>query len=358
VIGIAERRLRAQLLVGEPAGSPIDVVRLLGAVQSQDYPAAKWALGLRTAEGTDAEIDRMFDSGGILRTHVLRPTWHFILPADARWLLALTGPRVRRSMAGRLRQLEMDDGQIDRATAAMADALAGGQHLTRRELGEVLRAAGIPPDGQRLPHFLAAAELAGIIVSGPRRGKQFTYALLAERAPQAGDLDREEALGELTRRYFRSHGPAQIQDFAWWSGLTVADIRAGIALVSAELERCILDGKAYWCDTVIADSPAEPVAHLLPTWDEYTVAYRDRAAALPPGGELEVAAFPYGILSNVVTIRGQVRGAWRRITAKRDVRLEIRSVDTPNAAEVSAIEEAVQRFGRFLEAPAELVRLT
>ncbi len=243
VSDIAARRLQAQWLVGEPAALAVDVVRRLGAVQSQDYAGGKWALGQRTHGTTDAELDRLFDKGGILRTHVMRPTWHFVLPEDIYWLLDLTGPRVRRILAGRYRQLEIDDGVVAGAKAAFSAALAGGRSLTRPELGEVLRVAGIAPDGQRLPHLLMAAELDGVIVSGPRHGKQFTYALLTERAPQARLLDRTESLVELTRRYFRSHGPAQLQDFVWWSGLTVADARSGITLAGGTLDHQIMEGK-------------------------------------------------------------------------------------------------------------------
>src|SRR5205807_5582397 len=171
--------LHSQRLTGEPFPSAVDAVRWLGAVQSQDYGGAKWALGQR-ARATDAALDRLFDQGAVLRTHVLRPTWHFVLPEDIRWLLELTGPRVRLGLAARHRELEIDGEVSARAGTVLAAALAGGRHLTRGELGEALRAAGVPPDGQRLPHLLMLAELDGLIASGPRHGRQHTYALLDE----------------------------------------------------------------------------------------------------------------------------------------------------------------------------------
>jgi len=201
VAEIASRRLRAQRLTGRPFTSAVEAVRWFGAMQSQDYAGAKWAIGQRTGGATDAGLDRLFDEGAILRTHVMRPTWHFVLAEDIGWLLQLTGPRVRAGLAGRYRQLEIDEQIIARANAAFTKTLAGGRHLTRSELGEVLREAGISPAGQRLPHLISAAELVGLIAGGPRRGKQFTYALLQERAPKAPALEHTEAVAELTRRY-------------------------------------------------------------------------------------------------------------------------------------------------------------
>lgn len=356
---IAARRLHAQRLTGEPFTSAVDAVRWLGAVQSQDYTGATWAVGQRTRGTTEAELDRLFDEGVILRTHIMRPTWHFVLPEDIRWLLELTGPRVRRGLAARWRQLEIDDGVAARASAAFSAALAGGGHLTRPELDEVLRAAGIAPDGQRLPHLLMGAELDGLIASGPRRGKQFTYALLEERAPRTRALDRTEAVVELVRRYFRSHGPAQVQDFVWWSGLTVADARIGLSLAGAVLDHQVMEGKDYWFDAEAGPAAtAATVAHLLANFDEYTVAYRDRAAMVHADRPFEPALFSFGsILSNVVTVGGRVRGAWRRTVARGGVRVEVRLLDRLAPAEAGAVEDAGHRLGRFLGYPVELTWL-
>jgi hypothetical protein len=356
VTGIAARRLQSQRLTGEPFTSAVDVVRWLGAVQSQDYAGAKWALGQRTRGGSDVEVDRLFDHGAILRTHVMRPTWHFVLPDDIRWLLGLTGSRVRRGLAARYRQLEIDERVVARAKAAFTAALAGGRHLTRPELGEALLAARITPDGQRLPHLLMAAELDGLIASGPRHGNQFTYALLEERAPNACELERTEAIAELTQRYFKSHGPAQLQDFIWWSGLTVAEARTGIALAGAALDRQVVEAKEYWFD-----AEAEPIrksataAHLLSNFDEYTVAYRDRAAAVHPDRPFDPALLSFGsLLSNIVIVGGRVRGAWRRTVVRGGVRVEVRQRDQLAPAEAAAVEEAGRRLGRFLGCPVDI----
>jgi hypothetical protein len=342
-------------------------VRWLTAVQAQDYGAAKWALAQRSRATTDAVLDRLFDQGAILRTHVLRPTWHFVLPEDIGWLLALTGPRVRAGLVARYRRLELDEKVAARAETLFTAALAGRSHLTRGELGEVLRAGRISPDGQRLPHLLMRSELDALIASGPRRGKQFTYALLEERVPRPRALDRDEAVAELTLRYFRSHGPAQIQDFVWWSGLRMADARAGIALAGRALDHQTIEGKDYWFDAAARPPQrATTVAHLLPNYDEYTVAYRDRAEILHAGQPFDPALFARAgtsrsssisfasVLSNVVTVGGRVRGSWRRTVARGGVRVEVQPLDRFKRAETAAVEEAGGRLGRFLGLPVEL----
>jgi hypothetical protein len=353
--GLAKRRLLAQRLIGEPFESPVDAVRWFGAVQSQDYTGAKWALGQRTGQTTDAAIDRLFDDGSIVRTHVMRPTWHFVLPEDIRWLLDLTGSRIRLGLAARYRELGIDEKTATRAGAAFARALAGGRHLTRMELGDVLRAARISPDGQRLPHLIMRAELDGLIVSGPRRGKDFTYALLEERVHKPRTLDRHDALGELTRRYFTSHGPARLQDFVWWSGLTMADARSGIAASGSALQREAIDGKEFWFGNLGATTRLAGVAHLLPNFDEYTVAYRDRAALLHPKVSFEPTLFAYGsVLSNVLTLDGTVRGAWRREPGPGAVKVEVRVLEKLKPRAAAAVEEVATQMSRFLERPVEI----
>lgn len=353
---IAARRLKAQWLIGERFRSPVDVVRWMGAVQSQDYAGGKWGLGLRSG-ATTAAIDLLFDGGAILRTHVLRPTWHFVVPEDIRWLLGLTGPRIRAGLAGRYRDLELDDRVVARALAAFAAALRDGRHLTRVELGEVLRAARISPAGQRLPHLIMCAELEGLIVSGPRRGKQFTYALLEERVPKARTMDRKEAAAELARRYFRSHGPAQIPDFTWWSGLTMADARMGIELAGDALAHEGFDGKDYWFGAGTSrSSSVAGIAHLLPNFDEYTVGYRDRSAIIDAGRPLSLEILTLSsLLSSSVVFDGIVRGAWRRVPSKAGVRIEVRVMGRLTAGEVAAVETAGRRLGQHLAQPVDVV---
>jgi hypothetical protein len=355
-VDIAARRLQNQRLVGAGPASPTDAVRWLGAVQAQDYPGAKWALAQRT-RGWDSEaLDRAFDDGAILRTHVMRPTWHFVAPDDIRWLLELTGPRVKAGSAHRYRQLELDEATRRRSDDILAEGVAG-RPRTRQELGDVLAAAGIEPTGQRLPHLISHAELGGLICSGPMRGRQHTYALLEERAPSARTLPREEAVAELVRRYFASHGPATLHDFAWWSGLTTADGRRGLAALGRDVEPATVDGKTYWTADPRPQptSARRPIVHLLPNYDEHLVAYRDHGPSLHPSarsryvGRIDLAVGPHSVV-----VDGLVVGGWRRVTEKHRTVVRASLVVDLSEAQRAALDAAVERFGEFLGHPAEL----
>lgn len=214
-LDIARERMFNQHISRARFRNPAKEVSWLAAVQSQDYGAAKWALGLRVKGVKDRDVEKAFNEGSILRTHVLRPTWHFVSPEDIRWMLALSAPRVHAANAPYYRKLEIDPAVVRRTYDSLGRALRGGVALAREEIRRVLQEAGVQADGPlRLPYLLMRAELDGLIISGPRRGKQFTYALFDDRVPSRPPIRLEEALAELSGRYFRSHGPATIHDFA------------------------------------------------------------------------------------------------------------------------------------------------
>ncbi len=343
---IAHQRLYNQHLAAAPFEKPEEVVQWLGAVQAQEYAHAKWALGLRMQDVPDTVIEQAFTTGAILRTHVMRPTWHFVTPADIRWLLALTAPRVNAVNAYMYRQLELDDALFLQSNAVIAKALEGERYLTRLELGAALAQAGIVAGGMRLGYIVHRAELDAIVCSGPRRGKQFTYALLDERAPQVKTLERDEALAELARRYFTSHGPATLKDYSWWSGLTAADAKAGLEMVKSHFEQAVIEGNTYWFSPhVLTPAGASPTAHLLPAYDEYTIAYKDHRAILDPQYLKQVIS-GNGI---VIVINGHIVGTWKRIL-KKDMVIITPTLFTPlGQAEDQALNEAVLRYGKFLD---------
>jgi hypothetical protein len=350
---IVARRLSNQHVEPAALRQPADVVRWFGAMQAQEYEVAKWAVGLRLGGGgTEAAVERAFNQGRILRTHVMRPTWHFVSPADIRWLLELTAPRVQRIMATYNRRLELDARTLTRGAGVMARALRDRRYRTRAELAEALSRARLPMNGQRLAHMVMHAELERVVCSGPRRGKQFTYALLAERAPGSPSLSRDEALATLTRRYFQSHGPATPRDFAWWSGLTVADARRGLEIARGRQEQI---GKlTYWVvgkDRV--PPPGERLVHLLPIYDEYVIAYRDRVAVphAPPGSTVSL---PGGVtFQHALLIRGQVAGTWRITREPNAVHLSVLPLRPLTALEGRDLDRAVKDFGAFLERPVQ-----
>jgi len=355
IAAIAAARLEHQQLTRSPLASAVDVVSWFGAVQAQEYAAARWALGQRMRDGaTDADVRRAVDSGRILRTHVMRPTWHFVARDDIRWMLELTAPRVNRFMANYYRRKELDAPLRTRAGAVFERVLGDGDHLTRNELGAHLARAGVIAKGVRLALLTIYAELEGLICSGAYRDKQLTYARLVDRTPRPKRLSRDEALATLTRRFFTSHGPATVRDFIWWSGLTTADAKRGLEMNDARSE--IVNGLTYWSIGKKSARPAQSQrVHLLPVYDEYLVAYRDREA-VPHG----VAMNPTGAggprpFQNPVVIGGDVAGTWKPQRQGDGGVVEVRARKL-TSAEKRELERAVERYARFLGADQLSVR--
>ncbi len=355
-LDITAQRLRNERLIGAPFRKPEEVVEWLGAVQAQDYLGAKWGVGQRVKNCMDADVGQAFASGKILRTHMMRPTWHFVTPADIRWIQELTAPRVHTMNGTQYRKLELDRAVLKRSEAMLAKTLQGGKHLTRAELAQVLKRAGIPASGQRLAYIIMHAELNALICNGALRGKQHTYALLDERAPNAKKLPRDEALAELTRRYFTSHGPALVQDFAWWSGLTVADARAGIEMARPRLLHEVIEGKTYWFASVASGAKIkDPTIHLLPNYDEYLIAYKDHGPSFAASLPVKAFARDNVLAAHIVVLNGKVIGGWRRTFEKKEVRIEAKLPIPLNKAEKDALHAMAERYGRFLRMQARLI---
>jgi hypothetical protein len=402
-------RLRLHRLgLAAPAGPDVpiqQIVRRLGALQAQDYAGAKWAIGAGRQGATDAEVERAYAAGEILRTHLLRPTWHFVAPQDIRWLLALTAPRVRQRMAPGNRELEIDAALVAHSNRLLAAALEDGTPRTRAELRVMLAAGGVhtgadtapgetnngvagsdvagsaatdsgeadsgktpgadTSGGRRLAHLLMCAELDGVICSGPRQGKQFTYMLLEARVPPQPPLPAEEAAAELVRRFFRTRGPATVQDCARWSGLTVTAIRHGLAACGAELREERIDGQVYWLsadgatdgapvgtpvgaesDAPAGDSTHGSYTHLLSIFDEYMASYGDRRAMVRPEYVSRLAGLGNGLV-NIAVLAGQVVGAWRRHERARTIEVELNLFRPLQREEREAVATAGVRYAAF-----------
>jgi hypothetical protein len=348
-LAIVRRRLHEQRLTGEPFETPAQAVAWSGAVQAQEHAEALWSLAMRVRDHTAADVQEACDRGEILRTHVMRPTWHFVAAADLRWLLRLTGSRVQAKDAGRLRQLGLDDAALRRVHETLASTLADGDPRTRGELAALLERAGIDTTGQRIAHALIHAELAGVICSGPRRAKRHTYLPLAGRVPPAPRRSREEDVAALALRYFTSHGPATYRDFAWWSGLTIGDAKAGVAAAGERLVAEQAGDGAAWIAAPPGDAPRERFgALLLSTFDEALVAYRDLRTVDGDGRPNNA------LLIRPVVLDGRTVGGWTRRLARREVVVDVSLRMTPDAGQRAALHAAAERFGAFVGLPARL----
>ena len=349
---LAFQRLHAQHLLKPDFDSPADVVRWFGAVQAQDYLASLCAIGLRMRRGTEATVEEAIASKSIVRTWPMRGTIHFVPPEDARWMLRLMARRGIGSNGAMYRRLGLTEAVFALAHKVVAGALQGGQQLTRSEIYRVLEGSGVRTAGeQRGLHILGYLAREALICFGPRRGKQHTFTLLEEWLPAGRQLKDDEALAELAGRYFASHGPATSQDFAWWSGQTLKDARAGLDAVRTALYAQSVDGQEYWSGFDPKSlAPAAGQACLLPAFDELTVGYKDRRALF--GGASTAA--PGVALGPSIILDGRMVGSWKRTLTKEAVAVEVRLFAPINKRQQAGLASAACRYGEFLGVPARL----
>jgi hypothetical protein len=340
-------RMANHQLADSKLKTPAEVVAWAGAVQAQDFGMAKWAIGVRLPDSTEAMVEEAFNRGDVLRTHVMRPTWHFVTPENIRWMLALSADRIKASARSRDRDLEITETLYFQTNRLIEKTLEGDRHLTREDVARVLEKANIRTDTARLTHFLMRAEVEGVVCSGRLKGKMHTYALLDERVAPAIALHREEALAQLAGIYFASHSPATLQDFAWWSGLSQTEAQNGLNAVQVDLFAEKMNGLTYYRSANISaytrEVPAQ--AHLLPAFDEYIIAYRDRGAVLPAENYAGVIS-SNGIFRPVILVNGTVAGLWKRTASKRQP-LELNSFTPPDALTESLIRQAADRYLAF-----------
>lgn len=343
---LARIRLHAQHLLGAPLGSAPEVVGWFGAVQAQEVGVAPWSLGQRS-RATHSDVAAALASGAIVRTHILRPTWHYVRAADLRWMMALSGPRVRARMRSMDKQIGADK-LVARSNDVIAQALEGGHALTRTELAEALARKRIQAKGQLLGHLVMHAELTLVACSGPPKGKQQTYALVDERVPdRTVGPTGEEAIVELARRYVRSHGPATARDFSWWAGLTIKDARRGME--AAGLETLTIDDRTY-CFEPPLPSPRKSAlrAHLLQAYDELGIAFTESRDVLDSGRFARPTPTAPMTFLHWFTIDGQVAGYWRRALARGPGEIDVAPARPLDAREWKAIDAEVARYGKFL----------
>ncbi len=327
---------------------PLELVSWMGAIQAQDYAMAKWAIGLRLPGSNDTVIEKAFNEGQILRTHVLRPTWHFVTPRDIRWMIELTAPRILSSLAHNDRHLSLSKKILKRTNDTLAKALEGGKQLTRDEVKSVLQRAKIDTSELRFIHLLEHAELDRVICSGPKMGKQFTYALFDERASPK-TMDRDEALAELTQRFFTSRGPATIYDFAWWSGLSVSDAKKGIEMVKRKFKREVSDGSEYFFRIPPSfKDEMHPAALLLPNYDEYVISYKDRTESIGKKHLPVILKERNAVFTNSILINGKIEGIWQRAIKDDTLTVKTKIFSTLSKIKQRLLNVAATRYAEFL----------
>jgi len=297
----------------------------------------------------EQNIQDAIDNGELIRSHLLRPTWHLVSAEDLFWMIELSALQIRATLKTRHKQLGLNEVVIKKCNDVIIAALEGNQHLTREELADLLRKIGITNDNNRLAHILLYAETEPLICSGRLKGNQQTYALIEERIKKPTGISKDEALKRLAGKYFQSRGPATLQDFKWWSGLSAGDARKALESVKSKLDRIIVGSETYWMGNSIGSmNENKPVIYLLPAYDEFIISYNDRSASLAEVQIKKKAISSNGIFRPVIISEGQVIGLWKRMAMKEEVLIECQLFKAPGKAVKSGIEFSAEKFGQFL----------
>ncbi len=344
--------------------NPKDVVTWMGAIQGQDYNMAKWAVGIRLKNGRLSDVEEALRKGEILRTHVMRPTWHLVAAEDIRWMQKLTGTRVKAIVESySANYFEISPELHKQCYDLLGKILEGNNGLTKQEILEKMNQEGLTIDTHQLGHQLAYGEADAFICSGVDKGKKATYALLDERVPFTPELTKEEALARLARNYFQSHSPASLADFVWWSGLPITEARQGIALMEGEIiangltaykrvaDKLTIEKQPEQNLYVHSSCPVKPAKsksiHLLPSFDEYLISYKDRTAALQLDHHPK-AFTNNGIFYPVIVSNGKVIGNWKRTLKKNTVKVETSVFEPSYVLDEANLQKAISRYEKFL----------
>lgn len=353
---IATIRLKNQQLISTDFKTPKQLTEWMGAMQAQDYNQAKWAIGVRMPHLKEVQIEDAFNKGEILRTHLMRPTWHFVSSDDIYWMLELTSPQIKSVLNTRHRELGITELLVNNSYITIEEAINSSEHqaLTRDELIDELDHAGIPTSHQLTAHIMLRAEIDGIICSGPLKGKKQTYALLSKRVPHKITLTKEEALAKLCRKYFLSHGPATISDFIWWSALPAQSARRALESIKNDFHSFRLAAETYWySESAERNEKLADSVYLLPAYDEFLISYKDRSASIT-AEDHKKAISSNGIFRPVVLVNGQISGLWKKTLKKDHIVIETEYFRPHHQTEKQQIAEAVDLFGNFVEKKATL----
>jgi hypothetical protein len=345
---ISQQRFLNQHVHGDQFKTANELVHWMGAIQAQDYTMSKYAIGVRLKNATDKTIEEAINNGGIIRTHVLRPTWHFVAPEDARWMLELTSKNLNRALSSNNKRLELDEKIFRKANAIIENLLRDGKHLTRKEIMEALEKKGIKTDDLRAGHIMFRAETDLVVCNGARKEKQFTYALFDKRVPATKKFTKEESLAELALRYFSSHGPATLQDFTWWSGLSITDAKNGLELIRPRLVSEKNGENVYWLASNTNTAKTKSNATVfLPAFDEFLISYKSRETSLDP----KFASKSYttnGIFNPIIVHNAKVIGTWKP-KQEREILITPNFFEKPSEKQKQLCAKAAKEFGRFMQ---------
>lgn len=348
-IEIGPLRIYHQQIGSAPFTQAGQIVSWLGAMQAQDYTGALWSIGRRMKQATEQGVEQALAERTFVRTWPLRGTLHFVAASDVRWMLALLAPRIIAQTATRYRQLELDEIAFAHSKEVFIKALQGGSHLTRDELYQQLEQTNLPTTGQRGYHFLVRAAQDALICFGLPRGKEQTFTLLDEWLPPTKPLTRDEALAELAKRYFTSHGPATLPDLARWAGITLTEAKLGLAAVEGALIQETIEGQRYWLSPSLPTKPDQvKSAYLLPGFDEYLLGYGDRSAVLDPAYANLICPGGNGVFQPTMVLNGKVVGTWRRALKKGKVQITFAPFVPLTEVELASFAPAAEEYAAFL----------
>ena len=350
---ITKIRLLSQQIAQTKFQTPKGIVSWMGAMQAQDYAMAKWGVGVRLPNSTDQAVGTALNNGEIIRTHLLRPTWHFVSADDIYWMLDLTSPKIRSSLKSRWKELELNETVFRKCNTLIEKTLGEEKHLNRNELVSEFKKNKIEIKDNRASHLLLRAELDGLICSGTTKDGKQTYALLEERVLKTKSLTKEEALTKLAMKYFSSHCPATLQDFVWWSGLSASDAKSALEMVKSDFIAETIATQTYWFTNSFSFMKNNTESfYVLPAFDEYIISYKNRSAAFP-GGINNKAVSNNGVFRPIFVVNGQVTGIWKRTLKKEKVLVETEFFKRPDKNVRNSIEKAFEKFGKFLEKKIE-----
>jgi hypothetical protein len=350
---ISNDRLFNQKIASSEFKTAKEIVSWMGAIQAQDYPMSKWAIGLRLNNPAEQNIENAIDKGEILRIHVLRPTWHFVSSDDIHWMIRLSSSKLRSSFKSRHKAMELNEAILKRANGIIEKSLKKEKSLTREELANEFSKAKIKTDENRLSHILFSAEFEGLICSGPIKGNKQSYALLNERVPEKKEFSREESLIKLAKKYFTSHCPATIQDFGWWSNLSLSEIRNAVESIKSDFYSETIGSQKYLYPITFSSVAEKSSVYLLPAYDEFLISYKDRSSSLSLIHNKK-AVSSNGIFYPPIIVNGQVAGLWKRSFQKDKVIVEADFFNEPAKSIKRQITTKSDEYGHFLGKQTEV----